>query len=205
MMELYQPYHRRFDEVAAVILARIRSGELQPGDRLPPERKLVEEFGVSRTVVREALRSLAAQGLIDSHVGRGTFVRKPTLAHLAAEIGLFFGRTTASTANLRSARLLVEQMLAEHALENADDEALDEVVQAHTRGEDDAFYDALAAAAGAPLLGPLLAALCILEPCERTAQKSSKALVAAIRARDVEAVGEALVSTGKRAATPLGV
>lgn len=200
-MELYQPHHRRFDEVAAVILARIRSGELQPGDRLPPERKLVEEFGVSRTAVREALRSLAAQGLIDSHVGRGTFVRKPTLAHLAAEIGLFFGRTASSATNLREARLLVERALAERAVADADDKALDAVLHAHAAGKDDAFYDALAAAAGAPLLGPLLAALCILEPCERTAQKSSKALVAALCTRDVDAIGEAL--TGKRVATPL--
>jgi len=201
MMELYQPHHRRFDEVAAAILARIRSGELQPGDRLPPERKLVEEFGVSRTAVREALRSLAAQGLIDSYVGRGTFVRQPTIAHLAAEIGLFFGSSASSASDLREARLLVERALASRAVECADDEQLDAVVQAHTQGQDGAFYSALAAAAGAPLLGPLLASLCMLEPCGRTAQKSSKALVVALRARDAEAVEE--VFAGKRAATPL--
>lgn len=203
MMELYQPHHRRFDEVAAAILARIRSGELQPGDRLPPERKLVEEFGVSRTAVREALRSLAAQGLIDSYVGRGTFVRQPTIAHLAAEIGLFFGNSASSASDLRTARLLVERALADRAVEHADDEALDAVAQAHAQGQNAAFYNTLAAAAGAPLLGPLLTALCMLEPCERIAQKSSKALVVALHARDAEAVREAFA--GARAATPLAV
>lgn len=57
--------------------ARIRDGALQPGDRMPPEPELIREFAVSRTVVREALQRLAAQGLIETQHGVGSFVRRP--------------------------------------------------------------------------------------------------------------------------------
>jgi GntR family transcriptional regulator len=54
---------------------RIRSGRLLPGERIAPERELAERLGVSRMTVRQALASLAARGLVDRGVGRGTFVR----------------------------------------------------------------------------------------------------------------------------------
>src|SRR5215213_2232009 len=54
---------------------RIEAGALAPGDRLPPERDLALVLGVSRMTVRQALASLAARGLVERGVGRGTFVR----------------------------------------------------------------------------------------------------------------------------------
>lgn len=56
------------------ILDFIRSSELSPGLRLPPENELATAFGVSRTVVREAMKSLQATGAISVEQGRGTFV-----------------------------------------------------------------------------------------------------------------------------------
>lgn len=56
------------------ILEFIRSSELKPGGRLPPENELASAFGVSRTVVREAMKSLQATGAISVEQGRGTFV-----------------------------------------------------------------------------------------------------------------------------------
>jgi GntR family transcriptional regulator len=56
---------------------RIEGGELVPGDQLPPERELARRLGVSRMTVRQALASLAARGLLERGVGRGTFVRAP--------------------------------------------------------------------------------------------------------------------------------
>ncbi len=58
----------------AALGRRILAGELQPGETVDPEL-LGTEFGVSRTVVREALRALAAKGMIDARPNRGTFVR----------------------------------------------------------------------------------------------------------------------------------
>ncbi len=55
---------------------RIESGGLTPGERLPPERDLAEALHVSRMTVRQALASLAARGMVERGVGRGTFVRE---------------------------------------------------------------------------------------------------------------------------------
>jgi GntR family transcriptional regulator len=61
---------------------RIESGALAPGERIPPERDLAEGLGVSRMTVRQALASLAARGLVERGVGRGTFVREaPRVVH----------------------------------------------------------------------------------------------------------------------------
>jgi GntR family transcriptional repressor for pyruvate dehydrogenase complex len=56
---------------------------LKPGERLPSERELADQFGVSRTVVREAVRSLAAKGLLEVTAGSGMVVRKPTASSIA--------------------------------------------------------------------------------------------------------------------------
>ena len=56
---------------------RIEEGHLAVGERLPPERELAEWLGVSRMTVRQALGALAARGLVERGVGRGTFVRAP--------------------------------------------------------------------------------------------------------------------------------
>jgi DNA-binding FadR family transcriptional regulator len=53
---------------------RIRDGRIVPGDKLPSEAAIMEEFGVSRTVVREAISKLQAAGLVETRHGIGTFV-----------------------------------------------------------------------------------------------------------------------------------
>lgn len=59
----------------------IRSGSLKPGDPVPPESQLCQQFGVSRTTVRHALSRLVYDGLIERHRGRGSFVAEPRLEH----------------------------------------------------------------------------------------------------------------------------
>lgn len=61
-------------ELVERIKERILAGQLEPGQKLPTEAALVEEFGVSRTVVREALTRLQAVGLVETFQGRGSFV-----------------------------------------------------------------------------------------------------------------------------------
>ena len=60
--------------LAGALQARIEAGELGPGQQLPTEQAIVASTGVSRTVVREALASLRAKGLITTRQGRGAFV-----------------------------------------------------------------------------------------------------------------------------------
>jgi GntR family transcriptional repressor for pyruvate dehydrogenase complex len=59
------------ERVANSILERIRSGELKPGDKLPSERELGDQFGVSRTVVREAVSELTGRGMVSVRAGSG--------------------------------------------------------------------------------------------------------------------------------------
>lgn len=65
---------RLFVQMAEQIRERILQNEIQIGDRLPNERELAEQFGVSRTVVREAIKTLEKEGLVQVQPGRGTFV-----------------------------------------------------------------------------------------------------------------------------------
>jgi len=65
---------RAHEFVAHELLVLILSGRFRAGDRLPPERQLATEFGVSRPTVRQAVAVLAAHGLVEARVGAGTFV-----------------------------------------------------------------------------------------------------------------------------------
>ena len=62
---------RLYEQIVAQIEALIVAGDLRVGDQLPPERELAEQFEVSRTAVREAVKILREKGLIDIRTGRG--------------------------------------------------------------------------------------------------------------------------------------
>jgi len=66
--------HRRSTELADALTKRIRDRVLRPGDKLPTEAEIGLEYGVSRTVVREAMSQLQAGGLVETRHGVGTFV-----------------------------------------------------------------------------------------------------------------------------------
>lgn len=111
-----QPAHattqrRPHENLAAVLVAslgeRIRAGTLQPGDKLPPELAIRAEFGVSRTVVREALSMLQAQRLVATRHGIGTFVLQP-----ADDDGLAFRVTAEQVATLRDVIAVLELRIA---------------------------------------------------------------------------------------------
>lgn len=70
-------YHR----VEQFLRKRIRSGELRPGDPIPAESQLVQQFGISRMTVRQALARLVYEGIITRQRGRGSFVAEPRLEH----------------------------------------------------------------------------------------------------------------------------
>lgn len=76
-MEQFQPVARRHtlaQQIATVLRERITTGAIPPGGRLPTEQQLADSFGVSRTVIREAVSSLKHAGLIDTRQGVGAFV-----------------------------------------------------------------------------------------------------------------------------------
>lgn len=63
--------------VVAALSGRIRNGEFHVGEKLPTESELMESFGVSRTVIREAISRLQAGGLVETRHGIGTFLLEP--------------------------------------------------------------------------------------------------------------------------------
>jgi DNA-binding FadR family transcriptional regulator len=124
-----RPARPAYEELADRLRARILSGELVPGDRLPIEPDLCEQYGVSRTTVREALRQLSSQNLIMTTRGvtGGSYVRAPEPAHirdfLEASIGLLAmheGVTVDALVEVRdllevpAARLAAERRTAAH-------------------------------------------------------------------------------------------
>lgn len=68
-------YHQLYE----ILRREIRNGKWKPGDRLPPESELVDQYQISRTTVRQVLDLLVNEGLIYRQRGRGTFVAHPTL------------------------------------------------------------------------------------------------------------------------------
>ena len=70
---------RLFEQVAQQIEASIVEGVFRVGDRLPSERQLAQLCDVSRNVVREAVKRLSQEGLVETRSGRGTFVVERTL------------------------------------------------------------------------------------------------------------------------------
>ncbi|MEQ8354326.1 MAG: FadR/GntR family transcriptional regulator [Kiloniellaceae bacterium] len=71
-----RPRQNLTHKVTAELRARIESGALKPGDKLPTEPALIRQFGVSRTVIREAIAGLRADGLVEPRQGVGVFVLK---------------------------------------------------------------------------------------------------------------------------------
>jgi GntR family transcriptional regulator len=70
-------------QLKRVLLSKIESGVLRPGDVFPTEQQIQETYDVSRTTVRQALGELEAEGKINRQRGRGTFVAKPKVSHSA--------------------------------------------------------------------------------------------------------------------------
>lgn len=75
-----QPAYRA---VSSVMEQHILSGELKPGTALPPEQELATQFGVNRSTIRESIRLLEQEGLLERHQGRRLFVVLPGLFDLA--------------------------------------------------------------------------------------------------------------------------
>ncbi len=143
-------------------LARLRhliaAGEYAAGDRLPPERRMIEDLGIRRSSLRRALDVLERAGTIWRHVGKGTFV-----AHGVAGAGDELARRTTPLKVMR-ARLCLEPAIAREAAMNASAEALQRLRIAMDRAraartwaeyeaQDDAFHRAIAEASdNLPLL-----------------------------------------------------
>lgn len=143
------------ERIYHLIRGRISNGDYPANQKLPPEKTLSEEFGVSRPVVRAALERLREQGLIHSRQGAGSYVRQvksPALGFARVE-------TIADIQRCYEFRICIETMAAALAAERRDPDAMAEIETAlslmdaatnsvtHREDADFAFHLAIAKAA----------------------------------------------------------
>ncbi len=154
---------RTRDELAALLARRIVQGTLVPGSTLPSERLLAEEHGLSRSMVRESLRTLAERRLIEIRPGRGSIVRGPSIETTAERLTDIFDERRITARSLIEARAMVESMAAGLAAGRNDPGtvvAVDEALTAFDAGRtlvervrgDYAFHLAVVRGAGNPLI-----------------------------------------------------
>lgn len=105
--------------VETAIEDAIRSGELAQGDKLPSEMELCAQFGVSRTVMREALRMLSARGLVRIEKGKGNFVSRLSADSVATPMELYLHMHSGPSQAIHvvGARQLIEPPIAAAAAE----------------------------------------------------------------------------------------
>lgn len=122
----------------------IRERRLVEGDQLPNERELCRQFGVSRTVVREAIAWLSAKDLLDVRggAGGGIVVRAPTAEHVSDSLSLLLDleHDPSQQANVREVRRLLEVEIAALAAArrtSADLDRMAAILEAHEQAEDD--------------------------------------------------------------------
>ncbi|HEY8285742.1 MAG TPA: FadR/GntR family transcriptional regulator [Chloroflexota bacterium] len=174
-MSLGEPLTREpglADRVAQHMTDRVLDGTLARGMRLPPERALAEEYGVSRTVIREAVRTLASRGLLETHGGSGIYVRRPDPMSAGASISLLMrlhhGDGAIRYEKVHEVRRVLEVEIATLAAKRAqptDIEAMERQIERQRRGMSDrevyvtsdvAFHAALATATHNELFSALL-------------------------------------------------
>jgi GntR family transcriptional repressor for pyruvate dehydrogenase complex len=160
---------RLSDRAAKALESLIVGGVLKSGSRLPPERELAAMFGVSRTVIREAVQNLAARGLLEVRLGDGTVVTGPSADSVSESLRLLLRSQDTGIAieHLHEVRRVLEVEIAERAAERATDEDISDLgaivqeleaqrdVEASAR-LDVEFHRALAVAAHNPLFIILL-------------------------------------------------
>jgi GntR family transcriptional regulator, transcriptional repressor for pyruvate dehydrogenase complex len=114
---------RRSEAIIDQIRSLIRGEHLRPGDRLPSERELGERMHVSRVTVREALRVLEANGLVEIRVGArgGAFVTSPSSKKIGTDLADLIGLSALTGSEVTEARQVVELGIIPLAVERATD------------------------------------------------------------------------------------
>lgn len=159
---MLQPMSGPLHDVREHVVAMIVAGKLMPGDALPAERELATALGVSRPVVREAIRSLEAVNVVESRRGAGTYVTNLSPELLLAPLSYAFRLVRGSYLDLFQVRRFLEPAAAaEAAITVAEDKlaemdallrALDESDQDSFPESDLAFHEWIVRQTGNPLL-----------------------------------------------------
>ena len=115
---------RLYEQIVAQVEESIQKGALKPGDQLPPERELAEQFGVSRTAVREAVKALREKGLVEAFPGRGTFITDGSSYTIRQSLDRMMRSGNEGFAFLAEVREILEPEIAALATTRADEKDL---------------------------------------------------------------------------------
>ncbi len=213
---LTMPESSEREDAIARVRALISAGDYAPGDRLPPERELIDRLGMSRTTLRRALEALEREGTIWRHVGKGTFVASHGGPGATGSIAELSRQLT--PVRIMRARLCIEPAIAREAAMNASGEAIIRMKLAKDRAavatswadyetHDDLFHRSVAEASDNILLLALFDQLnqvrravawgSVVRQSERPPREHSSfaehdRIAAAIEARDPAAAQEAM-------------
>jgi len=156
------------EQVVNQVRLMIQHGKLRPGDRIPPERELARQFGISRASLRAGLRFLAAIGVLISRHGSGTFIADGPPSLDGEPLNMLAALHGFTTEKMFEARRLVEVAVAGLAAENATDEHLrrmaDEVADTYAALDnpqeylihDFGFHRAVGVASGNPIMASIM-------------------------------------------------
>lgn len=123
-----QRAERLSDKVAQAMLDTILKRGLRPGAALPSERELGEQYGVSRTVIREAVRSLISRGVLDARAGRGLTVAQVAAEAVSSSMRLYLhGQEKMPYAKIHEVRAGIEIQIAGYAAERATQDEIAEL------------------------------------------------------------------------------
>jgi GntR family transcriptional repressor for pyruvate dehydrogenase complex len=163
---------RRSGQIAGELEQEILAGKLPPGERLPSEEKLCEQFGVSRTVIREAIQQLRGRGLLRTLKGSGSYIADPSLDSLGSAVESYSVLAEESDfLELIDFRILIETECARLAALHAGEQVIRELQRiletmekvSGTRSKfskaDIAFHLAIARGSGNSIYSILLGAL----------------------------------------------
>ena len=159
-----------YEQIADKMEARITSEKYENGARLPSEQQLCEELGVSRTIIREALKLLKERGLIETKTGSGAYVTKPEAHNISDVVSRIISLDGINYSDVFAVRSVLETEAAALAAVNATDAQidslrllLDEMKSAHSnedRAEKDfMFHYLVAQSSGNPLFALLVEAI----------------------------------------------
>ena len=201
---------RLYEQIVRQIEDSILKGALKPGDQLPAERELAQNFGVSRTAVREAVKALREKGLVEAYSGRGTFITNGTTQAIRQSLDLVsrIGQQE-GLSHLAELRQILEPEIAGLAAVRIEEQLLATMreslgIMDHNLEDPDAYIEAdldfhlaLAEAAANPLVLSLLDSIVGLlreqrlrifrvEGGPERGQYHHKRILAAIESRDPE-------------------
>lgn len=162
---------RAYEDIVQQVLALIEGGKLKQGDQLPSERELTEIFKVSRTTVREAIRTLESMKLLQSRQGNGTYVLATSEEALIQPLAAALFNAKDDIRDIFFIRKIIEPQVAQLAAENGTAEEiadLEEILRKQEicieKGEniietDSAFHNLMASATKNRVMERLIVAL----------------------------------------------